>query len=266
MVTNWTVEDNVRIAELDNPAKAERTRYQTEIKLAEPSMMRVADALTDFGMEPDNWQGSEMMAAAKAAIKTADEHPETSLSARLVGYRSILLICFGDQVTPPTDLDDRDDFELVKRKLERRIAELAGDPNTITAVAEHSYDAHQVRKDVRRKYRGNIKKLTDFMGNVPISHVTAASLRRFRDQQSATMMASSLAAVFTPIRGMFRYAVDEELIEINQMPSVMLKKDKRSVHERKCIPYPPLEMKRLLEAMNEHWGSPKRAHGRYACD
>ncbi len=72
------------------------------------------------------------------------------------------------------------------------------------------------------------------------------------------MMPSSLAAVFTPIRGMFKYAIDEELIETNPVPSVVLKRDKRSVHERKCIPYPPLEMKRFLEAMEEHWGSPKR--------
>jgi integrase len=111
---------------------------------------------------------------------------------------------------------------------------------------------------VLRKYRGNIKKLTDFTGDVPISHVTSVSLRRFRDQQSDIMMPSSLAAVFTPIRGMFKYAIDEELIAINPVPSVVLKKDKRSIHERKCIPFPPLEMKRLLQAMEEHWGSPKR--------
>jgi hypothetical protein len=36
-------------------------------------------------------------------------------------------------------MDERDDFELVKHKLERRIADLADYPNTISAMAERYY-------------------------------------------------------------------------------------------------------------------------------
>ncbi|NSX56553.1 tyrosine-type recombinase/integrase [Parasulfitobacter algicola] len=254
MVTEWAEEDDALIASLDHPDTAANVREATEAKSMAPKVAGMIMA-QEARILPDDF---DPLDAAVARLKAADQNPEFDKQDQLARYRAILEASFSSHIIVPTDPDKRLEFDMVKTKLERRISEIAGDPNTITAVAERYYNENESRTGVRRKYRGNIKKLTDFMGDLPISHVTSVSLRRFRDQQSAIMMPSSLSSVFTPIRGMFKYAIDEELIENNPVPSVVLKRDKRSVHERKCIPYPPLEMKRLLEAMEEHWGSPKR--------
>ncbi|WP_420011180.1 site-specific integrase [Tateyamaria sp.] len=255
-VAQWTVDHDELIKKLDDPETAEAFRYRTELRLLHEPAMMVADTLTDIGLTPNNMQGSMLLPAAKVAIKTADEHPDPSRAAKLAAYRSIMAVCFNDVVIPPTDLDERDEFDLVKRKLERRIADLAGDPNTISAVADRYYKHNRLRPITLRKYRGNIRKLIKQLGDIPVSHVTAADLRRFRDKEMETLQPSALAAVFTPIRGIFTYALGEEIITANPVPSVALQKDKRSKHEKKWTPFPPREMQRLLEAMADHWGKP----------
>lgn len=111
--------------------------------------MQVADAMADIGMVPGNWRGDVMLSAAKVALQAADEHPEKSSAARLVGYKSIYALCFNDEVIPPTDLDERDEFDLVKRKLERRITELGGNPNTVSAMSEAYFKKNQLKPDPR---------------------------------------------------------------------------------------------------------------------
>ncbi len=254
LVTKWTEKHDAFVKSLDDPQRAKQMREAVENDKMAPSVEGVVQA-QKAGVLPKSFNALD---AAKEGMQEADENLHFDEQDRLVRYRAILAASFGEHVTIPTDADELDEFELVRRKLERRITGIAGDPNTISAVAEKYYKQNQIRDGVLRKYRGNIKKLTDFLGDVPIKHVTASSLRKFRDQQSETMLASSLASVFTPIKGMFKYAVDEELIEINPVVSVTLKKDKRSIYERKCAPFPPTEMKRLLKAMEVHWGAPKR--------
>lgn len=258
LVTAWTEEDDRRIADLDDPAKAHMVRYQTEVRQIEPAMLALADTATDLGWSSEGWDGATTLAAAKAGIRVADEHPEQSVAARLVAYRSILALNFGQHVRVPNDPDERDEFDLVKRKLERRIAELAGDPNTITKVAERYYDFAGIRTGVRARYRRSIKRLTSALGDIPVSHVTATQLRKFRDDLVGTMQGSSLASVFTPIKGLLGYAVEEELIEANPMASVRLPKDKRSIQARKWKPYSPEDVQRLFQAMNTFWGKRMR--------
>ena len=258
LVTAWTEEHDALIKKLDDPAKAAPVRYATEVRQIEPAMMTLADTATDLGWSPDGWDGSTTLAAAKAGIKVADEHPEQNSAARLVAYRSIFAVTFGPHVRVPTDPDERDEFEMVKRKLERRIAELAGDPNTISKVCERYCDFAGIRPGVRARYRRSIKRLIAALGDVPVSHITAAQLRTFRDVQASTMLGSSLASLFTPIKGLFGYAVEEELIEANPMASVRLPKDKRSIQARKWKPYTPDQVQRLFQAMERFWGSPLR--------
>jgi integrase len=273
MITNWMVEDDALIAELNNPTVSGQVRQATETAHWEPFVDRMIDGAKVLKEDPKAFSyildsdGNKHLVdlepynplqEAKDAIKRIDADLTLDDPERLVRYQNNLKVSFGAHVDLPSDLDDLDDFEMVKRKLERRIAHLAGDPNTISAVAERYYRHNGIRTGVLRKYRGNIRKLTNHMGDIPITHVTSSSLRRFRDQEAATMQPSSLAAVFTPIRGMFRFALNEELIDHNPLPSVELQKDKRSIHEKKWTPFTPIEMQRLLASMDEFWGSPMR--------
>lgn len=273
MVTNWALEDDLKIKELDDPKVGQRVRLETEHARWTPYVEELTEGFSELKGDPKaysyivdsdgaehslNLDSIDPLQVAKEGIKSIDANQTHNDAARLVRYQTILTACFGDHIDRPTDLDERDEFELVKRKLERRIADLAGDPNTISAVAENYYKNNQIKPGVLRKYRGNISKLTESLGDIPISHVTPAMLRRFRDEQAATMKPSSLASVFTPIRGLFTHAIEEELIETNPAKSVKLPKDKRSIHEKKWTPFPPKEMQRLLAAMDQFWGQPLR--------
>ena len=219
-----------------------------------PKVAVLVDA-QQAGTLPD---GFNPLDAAIAGLKAADENSQFERQDKLVRYRAILEASFGPRAPVPRNADERDEYDLVKRKLERRISEIAGDPNTISAVAERYYKHNNVKLSVLRKYRRNIWKLINETGDIPISHVTSSALRSFRDQQSATLKPSSLSAVFTPIKGLFTFATDEELILANPMTQVALTKDKRSVHERKWKPFPPNEMQRLFDAMTQYWGVPMK--------
>lgn len=258
LLTEWASEHDALLSKLDDPKVAEKTRYTTEANLLEAPMMQIADTMTDIGMEPGNWRGEVMLSAAKVALKAADEHPEKSVAARLVAYRSIHALCLHDSVIPPTDLDDRDDFDLVKRKLERRINELGGNPITITAMSEAYFKKNQLKPEVRNKYRRVINRLIAQVGDIPLEHLNANRLREFRDAQPDNTKASSVQSLFTPIRGMFKYALGEGKISHNPMPSVVLKREKRSTQMTKWKPFSPEETRRIFEAMDKFWGSPIR--------
>jgi len=64
--------------------------------------------------------------AARAGYEAASTNPLFDDQDRLVRFRAILEASFGSHVVPPNDPDQRDEFDLVKRKLERRVTELGG--------------------------------------------------------------------------------------------------------------------------------------------
>ncbi|MEP3784152.1 hypothetical protein [Ascidiaceihabitans sp.] len=192
LVTKWAAEHDALLSQLDDPTLAEKTRYTTEVHLLQAPMMQVTDTMTKIGMEPDNWRGDVMLAAAKVALQAADQHPEKSSAAPLVGYRSIYALCFNDNVVPPSDLDERDEFDLVKRSLEPRINGLGGNPNTITAMSEAYFKKNQLKTEVRNKYRRVIKRLIAQVGDITLGHLNIDRLREFRDAQPDDTKASSL--------------------------------------------------------------------------
>ncbi|MBL9049075.1 MAG: hypothetical protein JNK19_03065 [Tabrizicola sp.] len=254
LVTAWTEEHDALIRTLDDPAKASVVREDTEARTIAPKLAGLVQAM-EANILPATF---DPLDAARAGMKAADQEPMFDAQDRLVRYRAILTASFGPHVRVPTDPDERDEFDLVKRKLERRIADIAGDPNTISKVTERYCDFAGIRPGVRARYRRSIKRLIAALGDLPVSHITAAQLRSFRDTQASTMLGSSLASLFTPIKGLFAFAIEEELIQVNPMGSVRLQKDKRSIQERKWKPYSPEDMQRLFQAIQQFWGQPMR--------
>lgn len=256
MVAKWTKEHDDLIKRLDDPRFADKTRYVTEVKKAERSMMMVADTITDIGWEPGEWPADQMLEGIRVCISTADQHPEENRAARLVGYRSVYLMFFGDHVVLPKDTDDREEYDLLKRKLERRIADLDGNPNTISAVSERAFNFARIKAQVRNKYRRSIRQLIDHTGDIPLPHLTGAKLREFREAKTGSMKASSVQSLFTPIRTMLKFAVENEIIENNPMPNVTMPRETRSVNSIKWKPFNPEEAQRIFEAMDRVWGKP----------
>lgn len=254
LVTAWTEEDDRRIADLDDPAKSSVVREDTEARAMAPKLTGLVQAM-EAGALPERF---DPLDAARAGMKAADQNPEFDTQDKLVRYRAILAASFGPHIKVPTDPDERDEFDLVKRKLERRISELAGDPNTISSVAERFYVFAGIQEGVRGRYRRSIRRLIQQTGDIPITHLTPAQLRTFRDHLAPTITASSVQSMFTPIKGLLRYAVEEELIDLNPMGSVRLQVEKRSIQERRWKPYAPEQMQRLFQAMDKFWAKPVR--------
>lgn len=171
----------------------------------------------------------------------------------------VLNFHFGPDVTPPHDPEDRDEFDLTKQRLERKIARVARSPDTITRVAERYYKFAQIRQKTQDKYRRTLNRLTAAVGDLPVQHLTASTLRGYRDALTAKgILPASIRADFTPIMGLLGYAVDEGLIDLSPMAGVKLPKEKRAIEEMKWLPFEPCEMVRIMEAVEEIWGQPTR--------
>lgn len=156
---------------------------------------------------------------------------------------------------PPADPDDRDEFEFIKRKLERKISEVSPDPNTISSVLARYCDFNSIRPGTRSKYRRDVGRLIERLGDVPIGHVRTQDLRSMRDQLMGQLKPASLHAVFTPIIGILNFAFDEDIIETNPMAGVKLPRDKRPIEERKWKSFEPSEIRNILEAAQAVWGN-----------
>jgi integrase len=208
----------------------------------------------------EEYLATRLDAATRAAIKVVvtGRPPPIDDSDYLDRIKEAFQIGFGPSVTPPEDSDQRDEFEFVKRKLERKIAELSPAPDTISHVLERYCDFNGIRPATRSKYRRDVGRLIAFIGDIPVKHVRAEDLRNLRNQLLPAMQAASVHATFTPIKGMFRHAVDEQIIDTNPMSGVKLPKEKRSVEERKWKKFDPGEMTVILNATEQVWGKPVR--------
>ena len=120
-VAKWTAEHDALINQLDDPESAKKVRLSTEAQAMLPKVDFLITA-HNAGELPDEFDPLE---AAKAGLKAADSNPLLDDQDRLVRYLAILDTSFGKHIPPPVNLDERDDFDLVKKKLERRIAALA---------------------------------------------------------------------------------------------------------------------------------------------
>lgn len=166
---------------------------------------------------------------------------------------------FGDHGLPPSAPEERDLFDFAKMKLERRIARLARNPDTISKVAAKFYRFAQLRKKTQDKYERTINRFIVSTGDIPVGQVSPRMLRDYRDKlKTRGLLPSSIRSEFTPLMGLFGYAVDEELIEISPMVSVKLPKERRAVEEMKSLPFDAGEMARIFQSLDDVWGNPVR--------
>jgi integrase len=163
---------------------------------------------------------------------------------------------FGPNPTPPTDPDDRDEYMFAKHRIERKISSVTHDKNSITAVLENYCKFNSIRTGTRSKYRREVARLIAITGDVPLAHVRAEDLKQLRDNLIGTIQVASIQAIFTPIKGIFAFAFDEDIIPVNPMLGVKLPKDKRPIEERKWKPFDPREFARIMNAADELWSSP----------
>lgn len=82
-------------------------------------------------------------------------------------------------------------------------------------------------------------------------------LREYRDSLLADGLSiASVKAVFTPLKSLFRYALDEEIVETNPTQSVTFPKDNRPIGEIKHLAFEPSEVCRILGTIDALWLNP----------
>ena len=167
----------------------------------------------------------------------------------------LLQTLFGDDISPPSDPEERDKYDFAKMGLERQIARVARDPDTLNKVADKFYSFADLRIKTENKYRRTIGRFVAEIGDIPVGQVTAIMLRKYREKlKTRKLLPSSIRAEFTPLMGLFNYAVDEGLLELSPMVGVKLPPERRSVEEMKWLPFKTEEMERILIALDEVWG------------
>lgn len=223
-VVEWTKEHTRLIESLVNPSPKSEVRRDTETHQMEPKLSVLIIA-QQANVMPSSF---DPLQAAVAGLKAVDENPKFDAHDRLVRYRGILETSFGDHIVPPKAVDKREYFDLIKRKLERRIVDIDGDPNTISAVSERAFEFSQIKPQVRDKYRRNIRMLINYTGDIPLIHLTASQLREFRESKS-DLKSSAVSSLFTPIKTMMRHAVENEIIPDNPMRNVSMPRETRSL-------------------------------------
>ena len=186
----------------------------------------------------------------------ANELPQPLSDAEfLVELETVLADAFTDvQNRPPPSTDEHDEYEFVRKRLERKINNLKPNPDTLTHVSEKYFSFNQIKPHTRKKYRREIKRLILEFGDVPIKNLEASDLKNLRDSLLPQMLPASLHAVFTPIKGMFKYAIQEGIIDVNPMASISLPRDKRPIEERKWKKFEPHEALLIDQSIDKIWG------------
>jgi len=202
----------------------------------------------------EQYQGSPNIGCVSLAQKLPDPIGTEEYVERML---EIQATAFGTaSPAPPTDPDERDEYDLIRMKLDRRISELTPDPYTLTAVSEAYFTFNSIKPLTRAKYTRDIGRLVALVGDIPVKRVETAHLKQLRDELAPTMKAASLHAVFTPIKGLLKYAGQEDLLDFDPSSAVALPRDKRPIEERKWKKFDPDEALRIDQAITEFWGSP----------
>lgn len=255
------------IVALEHERTKDTSPTAEDIESVEDLLSRLARSQGEFKIElPPFAEYKALVAAspenAKNKIKFAPFVPEPmdddEYHDRLVSIHAQL---FGEHVQPPITAEDRDSFDFAKMGIERRIARVARNPDTLGNVAAKFYRFAQLKPKTQNKYERTIARLVRRVGDIPVAQVTPRMLRDYRDylkNKPRPLLPSSIHSEFTPILGLFNYAVDEELIEISPMTSVRLPKERRAVEESKTLPFDVDEMNRIFEALETVWGHPVR--------
>lgn len=163
--------------------------------------------------------------------------------------------CFGPAETPPTGDDDRLEWDILKLKLERLMARFAPPADRLTAVFEKFIKFNDIKTEA--KYRRVFERFVKYAGNLPITQVTPRILRAYRDKLLADELSvASVKAAFTPLKSLFRYALDEEVVDTNPTQSVTFPKDNRPIGEIKHLAFEPVEVCKILDTIDALWLSP----------
>ena len=167
---------------------------------------------------------------------------------------------FGKDVTPPSDEEERDEWEAEKLKLERKITRLAPEQHKLLAVAEdwHRFIGHS--RQTWRKHQGKLKRFVLVVGDLPIDQITREEIERYRDNLVSSGVSSpTVQKYLDTLNALFRWAKRERrLMQVNPAEDVRAPRDTRHSDEKGRRPFNPQELKSILTKAQATWSKSDR--------
>lgn len=163
-------------------------------------------------------------------------------------------------VNPPDGPRQRQAFDNMLEMVEAEIdkASPGGGKDLILEVLERCISFRQHKESTARKYREHVGDLVEEVGNLPIRKVTRPMIQAHLDtlMQKGTLQPSSIQKRMSAIWSVLDFALQRDLIEVNVAYRIPVPEDKRSVDEKRYLPFTPNEVRRILDCAEDHWGKP----------
>ena len=162
------------------------------------------------------------------------DNEQTALAFFHAAYDSL----FGDNVTPPTDPDERDDWEAEQLKLRRQIDRLSPSPNRISAVGEEWLEHVQHSPDSLRKQKAHLKRFCDIIGDLPVEQIEPEHIVTLRKQIAVTGVAPpTVQKILDTIHALLNFAKKQKrLIRVNPAADIKAGRDTRPSTDKGVSP------------------------------
>ena len=179
------------------------------------------------------------------------DNEQTALAFFHAAYDSL----FGDNVTPPTDPDERDDWEAEQLKLRRQIDRLSPSPNRISAVGEEWLEHVQHSPDSLRKQKAHLKRFCDIIGDLPVEQIEPEHIVTLRKQIAVTGVAPpTVQKILDTIHALLNFAKKQKrLIRVNPAADIKAGRDTRPSTDKGRVPFSPSELRQILELAKSSW-------------
>jgi site-specific recombinase XerD len=151
----------------------------------------------------------------------------------------------------------------MKSALTERLSELSPKKKTtpITTRMEEYIAYRSVADATARNYRLRIARFIKFAGrDLPLEAISAPLLREYRnhlmngDEATGPVSRSVVRQYFYPLKSLFRWALREDLVEVDPTTKIDLPDPTKTVEETKWQSFNPDEIALVWRAVSQEWG------------
>lgn len=158
-------------------------------------------------------------------------------------------------------------FEAYRSALERQISVLwgkdaASEKYRLSVLREQYLNLRSASPKTRQSYISKTNRLIDFLGDLPLNHLTPEMLRKYRDHLGAEeLSAGSVAQYFAPLKSILRWAISEDLVPgLDSMPTdkVSMPRNRKTVEAIRWQRFDDQQIKDVWSIAQKAWGPQSR--------
>ncbi len=163
---------------------------------------------------------------------------------------------------PPASAGDRVLFDAAKGVLIDQLNYLTPDRaapvgERLSGRMEQYANFAQIKETTRKSMAVKVNKFIKHLGRDPsLESLDTATIKDYRDALDAdeNMNRGSVNAYLTPLRTIFKWAVNEGYVKTDPTLQVQTLKDKRTVEDKQWKPFDDAEIKKVWSAVQAGWG------------